>query len=357
MGPREAQGEARLISGVEIAVLGAGAVGVDMGGLLSANGLNVTLIGRSERVEPIASQGLTILRPNAEPLRVRPSVAVSGDRIPNRFDVVLLTVKAYDVAGAISPIRSLLRPTGVVIPFQNGVGSDAHLVKEFGVDAVVPATSTVSVSLDSAGCLTHHNEGGGVAWSSYGSIPDGIDFTSWLEGYLPTTRVPRADGMRWSKLLLNDLGSAQAAILKMDVIDILRDPAGFEIERRSFNETICVMRAAGIPMLDLPGYPVRLAAKAMRLPAFAGRTVLASRAGRGRGGKPPGLRQDLESGRGRTEIEFLNGAVADAGTSLGVPTPVNRTLTDLVLDATSNPGTVERFRNDPGQLLGYILRR
>jgi 2-dehydropantoate 2-reductase len=40
--------------------------------------------------------------------------------------------------------------------------------------------------------------------------------------------------------------------------------------------------------------------------------------------------QDMERGR-RTEVDAINGAVAERGLRLGVPTPVNQTLTELVL--------------------------
>ena len=52
---------------------------------------------------------------------------------------------------------------------------------------------------------------------------------------------------------------------------------------------------------------------------------------RARGGKRPSLHIDLDQGRDKSEVEFLNGAVARAGEKLGIPTPINRVLYETLI--------------------------
>jgi len=314
-----------------VAVLGTGGVGAFTGGLLAAAGLDVTLIGRARRLEPVRTGGMTIRRPQRAPIHVRPRVVLDGERVTEKFEVVLLSVKAFDVEASIPMVEQLLEPTGTVVALQNGVGSDAALLDRLGRDAVVAGTLTASVALDHEGNAIQYNRRGGFAWASYGVMSYGPDLGGWFQrAGLQVAHVDGALSLRWSKLLLNVLGAAQSAILGLPVAVVMQGTAGFRIEQLAFRETLAVMRALQVSVCDLPGYPARLAAAAMRLPAPVAQKLLAGRVGSGRGGKAPGLAADVASGRGRTEIDYLSGAVVDAGNRLGVRTPINAALTTLV---------------------------
>jgi 2-dehydropantoate 2-reductase len=115
------------------------------------------------------------------------------------------------------------------------------------------------------------------------------------------------------------------------------------------------MAAQGHDVIDLPGAPVRRLADAVRLPAVVGRPLLARVVGTARGGKEPSLRGAVRAG-GPTEIDWLNGAVARAGDSLGVPVPVNATLTDLVASIAADPDRRDWFRGRPNRLLAELAR-
>ena len=61
-----------------------------------------------------------------------------------------------------------------------------------------------------------------------------------------------------------------------------------------------------------------------------------------------------DSGRGQTEVRWLNGAVAAHGEKLGVPTPVNRMLTDVLESLSAGTENLGRFRGDPQALLDLL---
>jgi 2-dehydropantoate 2-reductase len=141
--------------------------------------------------------------------------------------------------------------------------------------------------------------------------------------------------MKWSKLLTNLLANATSAILNLTPAQIFADARLFRVEMAQLNEALAVMRALNAAPVDLPGVPVRLLAFGTRLPAFVARPLMQRAVGSGRGAKMPSFHIDLYSGRGRSEVAYLNGAVWRHGTQLGVPTPVNQMLTETLLALTS----------------------
>jgi 2-dehydropantoate 2-reductase len=115
------------------------------------------------------------------------------------------------------------------------------------------------------------------------------------------------------------------------------------------------MAALGYRPVDLPGTPVRaLALAATRLPRFLAQPALTKALGGGRGDKMPSFHIDLHSGRGRTEVSYLNGAVVRHGEAHGVPTPVNRVLTDTLEALSSGTRSLDTYRHNPDALLALL---
>lgn len=161
--------------------------------------------------------------------------------------------------------------------------------------------------------------------------------------------------MKWTKLLTNLLANATAAILDMTPAQIFASPALFAIERRQLREALAVMDARHIPVVGLPGTPSReLAAIIRTLPPFLARPLLARSVGAGRGAKMPSFHIDLHAGRGQSEVDYLNGAVARAGAAEGIPTPVNATLTRILLSLTRGEIPLSEYAGRPERLIAEI---
>jgi 2-dehydropantoate 2-reductase len=73
--------------------------------------------------------------------------------------------------------------------------------------------------------------------------------------------------------------------------------------------------------------------------------------GGGRGGKMPSFHIDLYSGRGTSEVEWLNGAVVRYGVKASVPTPINKVLTDTLQALTKGELPLKTFDRQPEKLL------
>jgi 2-dehydropantoate 2-reductase len=334
-----------------IVILGAGAVGVYIGALLSRGGADITLIGRARILDPMKA-GVVIRTSAGQTVTATPMTTTTSNGL-GQFALAFLTVKAYSVAAVLDEVSHLVGDAGVVIALQNGVGSDQLLVGRLGPDRVVAGTSTISVGLDEHGVVNQYTDGG-LAWASYGAVPHRIDEVLRLSG-LPVSHPATADSLRWSKLLLNSVGAAQSAIMAINLDAIVADRRLFAIECWAFRERLTTMSAAGIKAVDLPGYRVGLASMAMKMPIPLTRLLLGRRMARGRGGKPPTLRGDVQSG-GPSENQFLNGATVDLASRVGVKTPVNAALAELVDDVQESPVERNRFHENPEAMIAALYQ-
>jgi len=101
-----------------------------------------------------------------------------------------------------------------------------------------------------------------------------------------------------------------------------------------------------------------LASITCRLPLWLSRHLLGRAVGSGRGGKMPSFHIDLHSGRGKTEVDFLNGAVVRYGGRLGIPTPINQLFNETLLALTNGQLPRMAFAHQPNKLLeksGYLI--
>src|ERR1700676_4060191 len=118
---------------MRILVVGAGAIGGYFGGRLLAAGRDVTFLVRPRRAAELAGAGLVIRSPNGDVTLKNPS-AVQADRLAEKFDVVLLSCKAFDLDDAIKSFAPAVGPQTSIIPLLNGMSHLDLLDGKFGKD-------------------------------------------------------------------------------------------------------------------------------------------------------------------------------------------------------------------------------
>ncbi len=342
-----------------ILIYGAGAVGQFLGGSLALAGREVTLLARPALRAALATAPLTLA---AEPPglvdRLPQAVAIPTvgaiDELARPPALVIVAIKGYDTAGALPELRRLATAGATILTVQNGVGHEETLRDALGAGKVLSGAFTINVSVPAPGRVTRHTTGGGLGFAPVG----GGSVAALLDLFAPTllllvaARTHRV--LKWSKMLLNILGNAQAAILDLTPAALFADPRLFAVERRAFAEARAVMRAAGIGLSDLPAYPVRALTAAMALPAPLAHRLLRRRLGAGRGDKLPSLALDLHAGRGRSEVAWYNGAIGALGARHGVPTPINAALTRILAAAVADPAAWTPYRGNPERLLAEL---
>lgn len=339
---------------MRVLFLGAGAIGTYIGGNLAASGHEVAFIEQPAPAEAIARTGL-VLHDNAGRQRVVRDIALHTDAAAaldaGPWDVLVCAVKSFDTASAIDGLVATGRPLPTVLSLQNGVDNEPLIAEKLGgPDAVVAGTVASAISKPGVGEVVEEKRRGlGVALGHRLSQP----LVNALDGAgLIARGYPDAGSMKWSKLLTNLQGNAASAILDMPTGALFADRHLYALEIAALREALAVMDALGHHPVDLPGTPVRaLALAARRLPRVIVQPILTHMLGDSRGHKMPSFHIDLHAGRGRTEVEFINGAVVRHGARVGVPTPVNRVLTETLEGLSRGDLDIEDYRHNPKALL------
>jgi len=331
---------------------GVGAIGTYIGGSLALIGQRVVFLDRSDIAQEVRKNGLSLQLHGEERKVPEPEIAVSIDEALQRgpFDVAIIAVKSFDTQG----LLETLKPYSIALPpflcLQNGVENEALIAAVLGEEKVIAGSVTTAIARRGTGSIVLERlRGIGVASEHHLAQPlVAILSAAGLRGQL--YEDPRA--MKWSKMLTNLLGNASSAILNLPPAKVFANPQAYELEVRQIREALRVMNAASIRVIDLPGTPVRTLASLMRLlPPGMSRPLAVQFLGKGRGGKMPSFHIDLHSGRGKSEVDYLNGAVVRMGEQLKISTPVNRLLRDVLLELTNGEIPLDRYDNRPDLLL------
>jgi 2-dehydropantoate 2-reductase len=134
---------------MRVLVIGAGAIGGYFGGRLLQAGRDITFLVRPRRAAELASAGLVIKSPNGDVTLKNPHV-VQADALKDKFDVVLLSCKAFDLDDAIQSFAPAVGPNTSIIPLLNGMLHLKELDDKFGRDRVLGGLCAIAVTLNEA---------------------------------------------------------------------------------------------------------------------------------------------------------------------------------------------------------------
>ena len=132
---------------MRILVVGAGAIGGYFGGRMLQAGRDVTFLVRPRRAAELAAAGLGIKSPNGDVTLKNPP-AVQADKLTERFDVVLLSCKAFDLDDAITSFAPAVGPQSSIIPLLNGIKHLDVLDAKFGRERVLGGLCAIVVTLN-----------------------------------------------------------------------------------------------------------------------------------------------------------------------------------------------------------------
>jgi len=350
---------------MNILSLGAGAIGTYIGGSLALAGHHVVFVEQPAIVDLLQAKGLQLhlgIDPRRKektefaltPPAVKFTASLANALSQTRFDVILFALKSFDTETALRTLTSTVSAADLppALCLQNGVDNEPAIAAALGPEKVIYGTVTSAVGRKGPGEIVLEKlRGVGVA----DGHPLSKRLVAALDGaYLNARLFPVAADMKWSKMLTNLLANPTSAILDMTAAEVFAHPGLYRLEIDQLRECLAVMKAQGIKAVDLPGTPVRALALATQLPLWLSKPLLSKAAGAGRGGKMPSFHIDLHAGRKQSEVTYLHGAVVRAGEKAGVPTPVNKLLTETLLALTSGEIPIEAFARQPEKLLAKL---
>jgi len=302
---------------MKVLIVGAGALGSLVGGLLSRDN-DVTIIGRQDQVEVINSSGIRIEGFTQGSFHPR---ALTDPPRSGRFDLIVICIKSYNTERALGPLSHLMGDGTYVLSLQNGLDNEeriARFIREKDLDVVLFGGITChGVTYKEPGLVKH----AGVGDTMVG-IFDNPRQHEAADGVISVADLFRRAGIEmdvkeridreiWAKALINSAINPLTAIKQDKNGIIIDDPNMTDLASRVIGEGVSIAIANGIDLT----YDEVL----QRTLATARRTC----------GNHSSMLQDIRRRR-RTEIEAINGALVRKAELVGMEAPYNRTLYDLV---------------------------
>ncbi len=344
-------------------IYGAGAVGGYLGAQLAHARHDVVLVSRS-RAETITEKGLKLVQANGSEIVSQPTAVgtlrqalalAEEDGTP--YDYFLLTMKSYDFQEAINELLAFCPETQVpLVTFQNGIGLEERLADAFADELIVAATLTTPVSFNAYNDIVEERGDRGVALA--GLIPNRTPrklVEAFREAGIDTAVLKDYRSLKWSKVLINVIGNATAAITNRHPARLYKYGPTFKLEVRMLKEILAVMKELGIDPVDLPGMSTKWLVRGLQwVPEFILQSQLARQVEKGRGDKLPSFHIDLLAHKSKNEVQFHNGAINLIGREIGVPTPVNGALTDILLQIVHEEVDWQIYDGKPKELVRAV---
>jgi 2-dehydropantoate 2-reductase len=309
-----------------IAVIGAGAVGSALGGLLHRAGQNVVLIARPAHAAAIRQDGLQVDGDMGN--FVAPVEAI--ETLNFKPDLALLTVKTQDVVAAVKANQTFLEDVPVVT-FQNGIRSDQFVADILDREQILSSVVLMHVTYLLPGKVTVVYRGklmlGRPFGPRYGKLEE---VAGILNQAVPTRVTDNIQGAHWLKLIVN-LNNALPAITNHTMMEVYANASLRNLAVDLMREGLRVIGRANIQLESLPEVSVALTKLINWMPlGIAGR--IAETKVRRLTTEWPLWGSTLQSiHRGRpTEIDYLNGEIVELGKRYSEATPLNTKMVELV---------------------------
>jgi 2-dehydropantoate 2-reductase len=342
-----------------ILIFGAGAIGTYVGGSLAISGNRVVFVEQAKAVNELRARGLRLDLSNDQNavFNIHDSSVSFATTLKEAFesapfDLGIFALKSFDTKVALETMKPLADKIPPLVCLSNGVDNEASIAAVFGKDRVIAGSVATAIGRRGVGdIILERMRGVGVEDGHPLSL-----FVIELMNGAGLNAHPYKSGlnMKWSKMLSNLPANATSAILNMTASEVFAHPALFRMEMRMLRECLNVMKANHIHVVDMPRVPVRALAFGSRLPDFITRPLMVKAIGGGRGAKMPSFHIDLYSGRGKSEVEWLNGAIVRYGQKTSVATPVNKLLTETLQALTQGTLALETYSGQPDKLLARL---
>jgi 2-dehydropantoate 2-reductase len=296
---------------MKTAVIGAGAMGSLFGGLLTESGVAVWLLDIWEaHINTLNQSGLTIEREGVTRV-VRPN-AVTDPQSIGQVDLVIVFVKSTHTAAAARTAAGLVRPDGLVLTLQNGMGNADILGQAVKPDKVLAGTTSHGATMLGPGRVRHAGIGPTQIglWAAGDPAPAQKVARILTGAGIETEVTDDIHARVWHKLFINVGINAITALTGIHNGQILDLATTRDLSQKAVEEAMAVARAKGIKVEeDVVAHVFKIA-----------EATAANRSSMG---------QDVDYRR-PTEINAINGAVVREARQSGLATPVNETLSALV---------------------------
>ena len=315
---------------MRVAIMGVGSLGTIFGAYISKAGKEIDLIDvNKEHVDALNKRGATVI---GKVLFNVPVTALTPDQMEGIYDLVFYMTKQTYNETALKQLLPHLGRDSVVCTLQNGLPEPA-VAEIVGKERTIGCTVGWGATWIGAGVSELTSDTAHMEFdvgSIDGPVTDKVKLAQeYLQLMCPVNILTNLMGIRWSKLLANSTFSGMSTVLGCTFGDVMDDPRALRCVQYIANEVIHVAQANGVNMELFAGFDLVKLLKfenkeerdrtAEHYPKIFGphRALKAS------------MLQDLEKGR-KCEIDAINGVVCDFGRKVGIPTPANDKVVEIV---------------------------
>ena len=307
---------------MKICVVGAGAIGGLLGARLAVAGEEITLIARGAHLEAIRARGLEVTMNDGAVVHAADVTATGDMRECGHQDLVVLGVKAHQIAPIAGELPALFGPRTIVLTTQNGIpwwyfqrhggplegtrleslDPEGRIAGAVAPERIVGCIAFPAAEITAPGRIRHIEGTRFPLGELDGSVSERV---TALSGMLQRAgfKAPVLEDIRseiwlkaWGNLSFNPISALTHATLA----DICRFPPSRALAAQMMTEARDVAAKLGI---------------SFRVP-LEKRIAGAERVGRHK----TSMLQDAEAGKA-LETEALIGAVVELGRLTGTPTP------------------------------------
>ena len=298
---------------MRITIMGTGGVGGYFGARLAHAGADVSFVARGRQLQALREHGLRIESPRGD-LHLPQVHATDDPSTLGTADLVLFGVKLWDTEAAAAQIRPIVGAHTAVVSLQNSVVKDDLLRAVLGDAAVVGGACYIAATIAEPGLIRHTGTMQKIAVGEFdGQRSERLERFAAACTAAGIDHEISADIQRtiWEKFVFLVALSGVTTTARVPIGRIRSEPRTRAFWRDVMLEVAAVARAEGVPIAE--DFVDKRIAFADTLPE----TMTSS------------MHHDLDRGN-RLEVPWLAGDVAARGLRLGVPTPCNRAIADLL---------------------------
>jgi 2-dehydropantoate 2-reductase len=268
---------------------------------------------RPDIVSAVSSSGIRIVEPDGKEAVIPVRKATLKPEEAGKVDLVILLPKSRQTREAARSARCLFGPETVGLTVQNGLGNPEAIEAVVGEGKILAGVTMNASTFLGPGRMLYAGRGETVIGEMRGGPSPRAEkiAAAFNRAGLSTKVSAEIWNDAWGKLLVNAGVNPLTAITRLANGVMMDHPEAREIMKNLVEEGKRVALAKGIRL------PYTDAVKKVEDACIATRPNHSS------------MLQDVLAQR-ETEVDFINGAIVREGERLGVETPVNRTITNLV---------------------------
>ncbi len=303
---------------MKIAMIGSGAAGSVFAAYLKLGGADLYLVDRYKaHMDKISADGLIFNTPDGSCKIDGFHTAATACDLP-AMDIVIIMVKATQTDDIMPDVMSCVGENTVIVSLQNGLGNEEVLEKYVPATRIMYGAGVIGTELRGPGeCVSKPEDGIQMFFGAYKKSDNTDRVGDYLaecfnKGGCKTSFETDVRSLLWKKAVTNSGYNALCSVTRLRVREVMDDEYGMALMRQVWREGAAVAEALGVHgILEL------VEADIENLRANLGDYY-------------PSMAQDSVIHKRQTEISVLSGAIARYGARLGISTPANSVLAQVI---------------------------